>query len=80
MNQLVDHGLPLVQLKEQRRDLIVSLQRTSSPISSWQLMQIAALQQVINACEEVIVDLDAEAEAEVATLPAKHKVVCLRHL
>jgi len=80
MNQLVDHGLPLVQLKEQRRDLIVSLQRTSSPISGWQLMQIAALQQAINACEAVIVDLDAETEAEVASLSAKHNVVCLRHL
>ena len=80
MNQFVDHGLPLVQLKEQRRDLIVSLQRTSSPISGWQLMQIAALQQVINACEEVIVDLDAETEAEVTSLPAEHNVVCLRHL
>jgi hypothetical protein len=42
MNQLVDHGLPLVQLKEQRRDLIVSLQRANSPISGWQLMQITA--------------------------------------
>ena len=80
MNQLVDHGLPLVQLREQRRDLIVSLQRTSSPISGWQLMQIAVLRQAINACEEVIVDLDAEAQADVASLPAEHNVVCLRHL
>lgn len=64
----------------QRRDLILSLQRTSGPISGWQLIQIAALQQVIKACEEVIADLDAETEAEFASLPAEHNVVCLRHL
>jgi hypothetical protein len=80
MNQLMDHGLPLVQLREQRRDLIVSLQRTRGPISGWQLMQIAALQQVITACEEVLVDFDAETEAETAPLLAEHNVVCLRNL
>ncbi len=80
MNQLVDHGLPLVQLREQRRDLIVSLQRTSSPISGWQLMQIAAIQQALKACEEVIVDLDAEAQVDVASLAVEHNVVHLRHL
>ena len=77
MNQLVDHGLPLVQLREQRRDLLVSLQRTRGPISGWQLMQIAALQQVIRACEEVLDDLDAEAEASAMF---EHNVVCLRAL
>ena len=77
MDQLVDHGLPLVQLREQRRDLIVSLQRTRGPISGWQLMQIAALQQVIRACEEVLDDLDAEAEASAMF---EHNVVCLRAL
>jgi len=77
MNQLVDHGLPLVQLREQRRDLIVSLQRTRGPISGWQLMQIAALQQVISACEEVLEDLEAGAEASKAI---EHNVVCLRAL
>ncbi len=80
MNQLVDHGLPLVQLREQRRDLIVSLQRTSSPISGWQLMQIAAIQRALKACEEVIVDLDAEAQVDVASLAVEHNVVHLRHL
>ena len=77
MDLLVDHGLPLVQLREQRRDLIVSLQRTRGPISGWQLMQIAALQQVIRACEEVLDDLDAEAEASAMF---EHNVVCLRAL
>ena len=63
---LPDHGLPLIQLKEQRRDLVVALQNRSGPISSWELMQIAAVQQAISAFEEVIADLDAEAEMDAA--------------
>jgi hypothetical protein len=45
MRHLPDHGLPLVQLKEQRRDLVVALQNRKGPVSSWELMQIAAVQQ-----------------------------------
>ena len=63
MKHLADHGLPLVQLKEQRRDLIVALQNRNGPVSGWELMQIAAIQQAISACEDVIADLDAEIEA-----------------
>jgi hypothetical protein len=63
MGYLPDHGLPLVQLKEQRRDLIVALQNRKGPISSWELLQIAAVQQAISAFEDVIADLDAELEA-----------------
>jgi hypothetical protein len=63
MRYLPDHGLPLVQLKEQRRDLIVALQNRKGPISSWELLQIAAVQQAISAFEDVIADLDAELEA-----------------
>ncbi|MGA7808176.1 hypothetical protein [Bradyrhizobium sp.] len=62
MGYLPDHGLPLIQLKEQRRDLVVALQNRNGPISGWELMQIAAVQQAISAFEEVIADLDAEAE------------------
>ena len=58
MRHLPDHGLPLVQLKEQRRDLVVALQNHLGPISGWQLMEIAAIQQTISAFEEVIADLD----------------------
>jgi hypothetical protein len=65
VRHLPDHGLPLVQLKEQRRDLVVALQNRNGPISGWELMQIAAVQQAISAFEEVIADLDAEAEMEV---------------
>jgi hypothetical protein len=63
MRSLPDHGLPLVQLKEQRRDLIVALQNRRGPVSGWELMQIAAVQQAISAFEDVIADLDAELEA-----------------
>ena len=63
MRHLPDHGLPLVQLKEQRRDLIVALQNRNGPVSGWELMQIAAVQQAISAFEDVIADLDAEMEA-----------------
>jgi len=63
MSYLPDHGLPLIQLKEQRRDLIVALQNRNGPVSSWELMQIAAVQQAISAFEDVISDLDAELEA-----------------
>jgi hypothetical protein len=60
---LPDHGLPLVQLKEQRRDLVVALQNRNGPVGGWELMQIAAVQQAISAFEDVIADLDAEIEA-----------------
>ena len=63
MKSLADHGLPLVQLKEQRRDLVVALQKRNGPINGWELMQIAAVQQAISAFEDVITDLDAEMEA-----------------
>ena len=63
MRTLPDHGLPLVQLKEQRRDLVVALQNRNGPVSGWELMQIAAIQQAIQAFEDVIADLDAEMEA-----------------
>ena len=66
MRHLPDHGLPLIQLKEQRRDLVVALQNRHAPVSAWELMQIATVQQAISACEEVIADLDAEAEMEAA--------------
>ena len=51
LRDLPDHGLPLVQLKEQRRELIVSLQNRTGPVSGWELMQIAAIQQAISAFE-----------------------------
>jgi hypothetical protein len=61
MNYFEDHGLPLVRLKEQRRELIVALMgRKDHPISKGQIAEIASIQQAIAAMEAVIVDLDAE--------------------
>jgi hypothetical protein len=62
MNYFEDHGLPLVQLKEQRRELVVALIGCRDPISKDQIAQIALLQHAITAMEDVIVDLDAEME------------------
>jgi hypothetical protein len=70
MRHLPDHGLPLVQLKEQRRDLVVALQNRTGPVSGWELMQIAAVQQAISAFEEVIADLDAMEAAEAESADA----------
>ena len=58
-----DHGLPLVQLKEQRREMIVALMGRKEPISKAQMAEIAAGQSAISAIEAVIVDLDAEIDS-----------------
>lgn len=60
LDRTVDHGLPLVHLKEQRRNLIIALKGRKGPISQERLVEIAAIQQTIAAIEAVIVDLDAE--------------------
>jgi tRNA C32,U32 (ribose-2'-O)-methylase TrmJ len=62
MKHFEDHGLPLVQLKEQRRELIVALMGRSDPISNTQIAQIASLQQAIAAMEAVVGDLDSQTE------------------
>lgn len=55
-----DHGLPLVQLKERRREMVVALQNRAGPVTDDELRQIAAIQQTITAFEDVIADLDYE--------------------
>ena len=67
MTYLEDHGLPIVQLRERRRELVVALTGCSS-ISSQRISEIAAVQHAIAAIEAVIGDLDAEA---VVTAPAQ---------
>ena len=63
MNYFEDHGLPLVQLKERRRELVMALVGRQDPISNDQIPEIASLQLAIAAMEAVIVDLDAEIES-----------------
>ena len=72
-DQLEDHGLPLVQLKEQRRDLVVAFRGLTSPPSNQQIAEIAAIQQTIAAVEAVIVDLDAELETVLKERKRRHK-------
>lgn len=57
---LTDHGLPLVALKEQRRELIVALLGRSGPLSEEMIGKIAAVQNAIQAFEAVIHDMDEE--------------------
>lgn len=63
MDYFEDHGLPLVQLKEQRRELVLALVGCEGPISKDQVAEISFLQQAIAAMEAVVVDLDAEIES-----------------
>jgi tRNA C32,U32 (ribose-2'-O)-methylase TrmJ len=62
MNYFEDHGLPLVQLREQRRELVVALIGRKDPISNVQIAEIASLQQAIAAMEAVVGDLDSQIE------------------
>jgi hypothetical protein len=55
-----DHGLPLIQLKEARRELVLSLQQSADPISQQTLSQIVNIQIAISAVETVMEDLDSE--------------------
>lgn len=59
-----DHGLPLVQLKERRRELVIALRRRTDRPTAHELMEIAAVQHAISAFEDVIADLDAAAETD----------------
>ena len=77
-DRLEDHGLPLVQLKEQRRDLIVALMGRRGRITKQQIAEIAAIQQAIAAVEAVVVDLDTELIASMLSerRPRKPALVC----
>lgn len=63
MNDFEDHGLPFVQLKEQRRELVVALAGRNDPISNFEIAEIASLQQAIAAMEAVVDDLDSQIES-----------------
>jgi hypothetical protein len=68
MTFLEDHGLPLVGLKEQRRQLVVALVGSKS-MSPHQIAEIASIQHSIAAIEAVVGDLVAGV-ARVPTAPA----------
>ncbi len=70
MDGFEDHGLPLVQLKEQRRELVVALIGRTDQISSIEIAQIASLQQTIAAMEAVVGDLDLQIEPSPPQRPA----------
>ncbi|MGY3341412.1 hypothetical protein ACVWZ4_007373 [Bradyrhizobium sp. USDA 4472] len=71
MHYPLDHGLPLVQLKERRREMVVSLQNRIDLVDGVELRLLAELQQAIVAIESVIADLDCEQEVVFA---ADHQV------
>lgn len=69
MNYPPDHGLPLVQLKERRRELVVALKNRKGEIDDDEMRQIAVIQQAISAFEDVIADLDCEQMRLLGTMP-----------
>lgn len=64
-----DHRLPLVQLRERRRELVVALVGRQE-ISSLQIAEIASLQQAIIAMEAVADDLTSHIEFSPPQRPA----------
>jgi hypothetical protein len=60
VERLTDHGLPLVSLKELRRDLVLAWGHSLDVLNRDTLHEIATVQQAIDAVEAVISDLDAE--------------------
>jgi hypothetical protein len=62
MKYFEDHGLPLVQLKEQRRELVVALSGRDNAISNAEIAKLASLQQTIAAMEAIVDDLDSTIE------------------
>jgi hypothetical protein len=62
MSYLEDHGLPLVQLKEQRRELVVALSGRVGPISNFEIQKLGSLQQAITAMEAIVDDIDSTCE------------------
>ncbi len=62
VERLTDHGLPLISLKELRRELVLAWGKSPDVLDRDKLHEIATVQQAIDAVESVISDLDAELE------------------
>ncbi|HEX7789834.1 MAG TPA: hypothetical protein VF467_04825 [Afipia sp.] len=53
---LSDHRLPLVLLRERRRELVLEMRSSAPAISADLIHEIAAIQQTIKAVEAVIAE------------------------
>lgn len=53
---LSDHRLPLVLLRERRRELVMEMRSRTPSISNDLIQEIAAIQQTIKAVEAVIAE------------------------
>lgn len=51
-----DHRLPLVRLRERRRELVLSLQDRAALLTRERIREIAEVQQAIQAIETVIAE------------------------
>ena len=51
-----DHRLPLVLLRERRRELVMEMRARGSKLSTVLIHEIAAIQQTIKAVEAVIAE------------------------
>lgn len=64
MVRLADHRLPLIRLKELRRELVLALGDGGDALNPARLHEIASVQEAISAAEAVIADIDAELERD----------------
>jgi|Deesub1362B_J571_1020462.scaffolds.fasta_scaffold137753_1 hypothetical protein len=51
-----DHRLPLIYMRERRRELVLELQAAGPAVSMQKIRDIAAVQQAIKAIETVIAE------------------------
>jgi hypothetical protein len=51
-----DHRLPLIYMRERRRELVLELQTAGPAVSMQKIRDIAAVQQAIKAIETVIAE------------------------
>lgn len=51
-----DHKLPLIYMRERRRELVLELQAAGPSVSMQKIRDIAAVQQAIKAIETVIAE------------------------
>ena len=54
--EVPDHKLPLIYMRERRRELVLELQAAGPAVSMQKIRNIAAVQQAIKAIETVIAE------------------------